>query len=114
MQVDATKIEAFVLQIHVMWDGLFQIAGYMTILGTLLGWTCLVGLFVIMTSIPIMGKITGKMFGMNRLMVKYTDERVKTVNEGEPNQFVSSRTTIIFFRLRIFLPVNQPYKGFCA
>jgi len=82
MQVDATKIEAFVLQIHVMWDGLFQIAGYMTILGTLLGWTCLIGLFVIMTSIPIMGKMTGKMFGMNRLMVKYTDERVKTVNEA--------------------------------
>ena len=82
MQVDATKIEAFVIQIHVLWDGLFQIAGYMTILGFLLGWTCLVGLLIIMTSIPIMGKITGKMFGMNRMMVKNTDERVKTVNEA--------------------------------
>ena len=29
-----------------------------------------------------MGKITGKMFGMNRSMVKYTDDRVKTVNEA--------------------------------
>lgn len=82
MQVDATKIEAFVLQIHVMWDGLFQISGYMVILGTLLGWTCLVGLLIIVFAIPIMGKITGKMYGLNRSMVKYTDDRVKTVNEG--------------------------------
>ncbi|KAL7515417.1 hypothetical protein ACHAXN_013106 [Cyclotella atomus] len=82
MQVDASKIEAFVLQIHVMWDGLFQISGYMVILGTLLGWTCLVGLLIIVFAIPIMGKITGKMYGLNRSMVKYTDDRVKTVNEG--------------------------------
>ena len=82
MQVDASKIEAFVLQIHVMWDGLFQIAGYMVILGTLLGWACLVGLLIIVFAIPIMGKVTGKMYGLNRSMVKYTDDRVKTVNEG--------------------------------
>jgi ATP-binding cassette subfamily C (CFTR/MRP) protein 1 len=82
MQVDASKIEAFVLQIHVMWDGLFQIAGYMAILGNLLGWTCLVGLLIIVCAIPVMGKITGKMYGMNRSMVKYTDDRVKTVNEA--------------------------------
>jgi len=82
MQVDATKIESFVLQIHVMWDGLFQIAGYMVILGTLLSWTCLVGLLIIVFAIPIMGKVTGKMYGLNRSMVKHTDDRVKTVNEG--------------------------------
>ena len=82
MQVDASKIEAFVLQVHTLWDGLFQIAGYMAILGTLLGWTCLIGLVIIMLAIPIMGKITGQMFGLNRSMVKYTDERVKTANEA--------------------------------
>ena len=82
MQVDASKIEAFVLQAHTLWDGLFQIAGYMAILGTLLGWTCLVGLVIILLAIPIMGKITGQMFGLNRSMVKYTDERVKTANEA--------------------------------
>lgn len=82
MQVDATKIEVFMLQLHTLWDGLFQIAGYMIILGYLLGWTCLVGLVVIALAIPVMGKITGKMFGLNRSMVKYTDERVKTANEA--------------------------------
>eukprot|EP00571_Detonula_confervacea_P003671 CAMPEP_0172317074 /NCGR_PEP_ID=MMETSP1058-20130122/30478_1 /TAXON_ID=83371 /ORGANISM="Detonula confervacea, Strain CCMP 353" /LENGTH=1393 /DNA_ID=CAMNT_0013031535 /DNA_START=1 /DNA_END=4182 /DNA_ORIENTATION=+ len=82
MQVDATKIEMFMLQIHTLWDGLFQIIGYMAILGFLLGWTCLVGLLLIIFAIPIMGKITGKMFGLNHSMVKYTDERVKTANEA--------------------------------
>lgn len=82
MQVDASKIEAFMLQLHVMWDGLFQITGYIVILGFLLGWTCLVGLAIIVLAIPVMGKITGKMFGLNRSMVKFTDERVKTVNEA--------------------------------
>ncbi len=82
MQVDASKIEAFMLQLHVMWDGLFQITGYIVILGFLLGWTCLVGLALIILAVPVMGKITGKMFGLNRSMVKYTDERVKTVNEA--------------------------------
>jgi ATP-binding cassette subfamily C (CFTR/MRP) protein 1 len=82
MQVDAAKIEAFMIQIHVLWDGLFQIAGYMVILGTLLGWTCIIGMLLIMTSIPMMGKITGKMFGLNRSMVKYSDQRVKAVNEA--------------------------------
>mmetsp|Transcript_35464 Transcript_35464/g.63920 ORF Transcript_35464/g.63920 Transcript_35464/m.63920 type:complete len:1391 (+) Transcript_35464:334-4506(+) len=82
MQIDASKIEAFMLQLHTLWDGLFQIAGYMVILGTLLGWTCLIGLLIILFAIPVMGKITGQMFGLNRSMVKYTDERVKTSNEA--------------------------------
>lgn len=82
MQVDATKVEMFMLQLHTLWDGLFQIAGYMTILGMLLGPSCLVGLLIIFLAIPVMGKITGRMFGYNRSMVKYTDERVKTENEA--------------------------------
>ena len=82
MQVDAAKIEAFIIQIHTLWDGLLQIFGYMIILGNLLGWPCIIGLLLIMSSIPMMGKITGKMFGFNRSMVKYSDQRVKTVNEA--------------------------------
>ena len=82
MQVDATKVEMFMLQLHTLWDGLFQIAGYMTILGTLLGWPCLVGLVIIIFAIPVLGKISGKMFAYNRAMVKHTDERVKTENEA--------------------------------
>jgi hypothetical protein len=82
MQVDASKIEAFIPQIHVLWDGIFQISGYMTILGFLLGWPCVIGLILMCCAGPVMGFIMGKLFGINRKMVKFTDERVKTVNEA--------------------------------
>jgi ABC-type multidrug transport system fused ATPase/permease subunit len=82
MQIDATKLEAFVPQIHVLWDGIFQITGYMIILGLLLGWPCIIGLILMCFAGPVMGIIMGKLFGINRTMVKFTDERVKTVNEA--------------------------------
>jgi len=82
MQVDATKLEMFVPQIHVLWDGLLQIAGYMTILGLLLGWPCLIGLIVMAAAGPVMGTIMSKLFGHTRRMVQYTDARVQTVNEA--------------------------------
>ncbi|KAI2497361.1 hypothetical protein MHU86_17126 [Fragilaria crotonensis] len=82
MQVDASKLEAFVPQIHVLWDGMFQIAGYMTILGFLLGWPCVIGLVLMCFAGPVMGIIMGKLFAINRSMVKFTDERVKVVNEA--------------------------------
>ena len=46
MQVDASKIELFVPQFHVLWDGAFQILGYMVILYSLIGWPCFAGLIV--------------------------------------------------------------------
>ena len=82
MQVDATKIEMFVPQCHVLWDGLLQILGYMTILYTLIGWPCFAGLLVMILAGPIQGVIMGKLFGLNRQMVQYTDNRVKTTNEA--------------------------------
>jgi hypothetical protein len=82
MQVDATKIEMFIPQVHVLWDGLFQITGYMAILYTLIGWPCFAGLFVMMMAGPIQGRIMRKLYEYNRHMVKFTDNRVKVTNEA--------------------------------
>lgn len=82
MQVDATKIEMFVPQIHVLWDGLLQIIGYMTILYTLIGWPCFAGLVVMVLAGPLQGVIMKKLFSQNRELVKFTDSRVKTTNEA--------------------------------
>jgi len=82
MQVDATKMEMMVPQAHVLWDGLVQITGYMAILYTLIGWPCFAGLVVMIMAGPIQGVIMGKLFGLNRQMVQYTDGRVKTTNEA--------------------------------
>ena len=82
MQVDATKIEMFVPQFHVLWDGLLQIFGYMTILYLQIGWPCFIGLIVIVFAAPVQGFIMKKLFGQNKSMAKFTDDRVKTTNEA--------------------------------
>jgi ABC-type multidrug transport system fused ATPase/permease subunit len=82
MQVDASKIESFIPQVHVLWDGLLQICGYMVILYTLIGWPCFVGLVMIVASIPIQGMATNKQFQHNHDKAKLTDARVKTTNEA--------------------------------
>jgi ABC-type multidrug transport system fused ATPase/permease subunit len=82
MQVDASKIEVFIPQIHVLWDGMFQIIGYMSILYTLIGPSCFAGLAVMILAGPVQGVVMKKLFGMNRLMVKHTDARVESINEA--------------------------------
>jgi ATP-binding cassette, subfamily C (CFTR/MRP), member 1 len=82
MQVDASKIEAFLPQFHVLWDGIVQITGYITILYFLIGWPCFVGLGVMIAAIPLQGIVLSKLFGLNRKLVVFTDARVKTTNEA--------------------------------
>ena len=72
----------FIPQVHVLWDGLLQITGYMVILYTLIGWPCFAGLLIMMAAGPVQGVIMKKLFGLNRQMVAFTDARVKTTNEA--------------------------------
>jgi len=82
MQVDASKIESFIPQVHVLWDGMFQILGYMTILYTLIGWPCFAGLVIMIFAGPVQGVVMKNLFGLNRKMVKHTDARVEATNEA--------------------------------
>jgi hypothetical protein len=82
MQVDATKIEMMVPQLHVLWDGILQIVGYMAILYTLIGWPCFAGLVVMVAAGPLQGVIMKRLFGLNHQLAKFTDTRVKTTNEA--------------------------------
>lgn len=82
LQIDAEKIELFMPQVNVLWDGVFQIIGYMVILYTLIGWPCFVGLVVMVIAGPIQGMIMKRLFALNNQMVKYADARVKTTNEA--------------------------------
>ena len=82
MQIDAAKIEMFIPQIHVLWDGMFQVIGYIAVLYLLIGWSSLIGMAVLLATGPLQGIIMKKLFGINRGMVKHTDQRVKTTNEA--------------------------------
>jgi len=82
MQIDATKIELFIPQCHVLWDGLIQVIGYMVVLYFLIGWSCFVGLALMVVATPVQAVVMMKLFGLNRLLSKWTDSRVKTINEA--------------------------------
>jgi ABC-type multidrug transport system fused ATPase/permease subunit len=61
---------------------MLQITGYMVILYTLIGWPCFAGLVLMILAGPVQGVIMKRLFGLNRAMVQYTDDRVKTTNEA--------------------------------
>lgn len=82
MQIDAAKIELFLASAHSLWDGIMQIIGYTLILFWVIGWSAFVGLAFMLTMIPIQGYVMKTMLGIDRRVVKVTDERVKKVNEA--------------------------------
>jgi hypothetical protein len=81
MQIDATKIEGFTTQLHVIWDGAYQITGYVSILLFFIGWPALVGVVFMIVAMPVQKNIMMKQYMRNRAMVKDTDSRVKITNE---------------------------------
>jgi ABC-type bacteriocin/lantibiotic exporter with double-glycine peptidase domain len=81
MQLDSAKLEMFMTQVHSLWDGIFQIIGYMVILYVYIGPAAFVGLAVMVVAIPVMGKVMMSLQRLNRAVVKFTDERVKVTNE---------------------------------
>ena len=71
MQLDSEKLEQFSLQLHVCWDGLYQISGYIGLLIYYIGPTALLGLLTMFLLIPLQGIVMKKLFGYQRRMVKH-------------------------------------------
>tara|TARA_B100000768_G_scaffold176924_1_gene190406 strand:+ start:91 stop:1236 length:1146 start_codon:yes stop_codon:yes gene_type:complete len=82
MQVDATKLEMFTGQFHVLWDGLYQIAGYCAMLGVMIGWPTALGVIVMVLSIPVQLKIMNMTGRGEGRAAHHADGRVKSVNEA--------------------------------
>ena len=81
MQIDASKMENFTTQLHVIWDGAYQICGYICILLFFIGWPALVGVVFMIIAMPVQKEIMTRLYMRNRAMVKDTDSRVKITNE---------------------------------
>ena len=82
MQIDATKLEMFLLQFHVLWDGPVQVAGYIVILFAYIGWPTFIGVVIMVLSLPIQIKIMKATQRIEGRTARATDVRVKTVNEA--------------------------------
>lgn len=81
MQLDATRLEAIALQLHVSWDGLFQIVTNMVLLGFYIGPAALAGLATMLLLIPLNFMSMISMGKWRRMISKENDTRVKITNE---------------------------------
>jgi ATP-binding cassette subfamily C (CFTR/MRP) protein 1 len=82
MQVDANRLDTFCMQFHVVWDGLYQIAGYMVLLGIYIGPSALAGLAIMVLLIPLNFATMVNMGRIRRKAVKHNDQRIKVTNEA--------------------------------
>lgn len=81
MQVDASRLEAVCQQLHVTWDGLYQIVTNMILLGIYIGPSALAGLATMLLLIPLNFLSMTRMGRLRRAISKENDSRVKIINE---------------------------------
>jgi ATP-binding cassette subfamily C (CFTR/MRP) protein 1 len=82
MQQDASKLDGMCMQFHVIWDGLYQICGYMALLLYYIGPAALAGMLVMIILIPINIVMMVTMAKYRRAIVKHNDSRIKITNEA--------------------------------
>ena len=68
MQIDASKMEGFVTNLHVIWDGMYQITGYVIILVVYIGWPALVGVLFMIIAMPVQKEIMMKQYMVQKLL----------------------------------------------
>lgn len=82
MSVDAGRIEGAASCLHYMWSGPSIILITLLILCSILSWFALIGLALLIIFIPIQNKIFSKMSKYRQLATKYSDERIKKMQEA--------------------------------
>lgn len=82
MSVDAGRIEGAASCLHYMWSGPSIILVTLFILFRILGWFALIGLGLLIVFIPIQNKIFARMSKYRSLATKYSDERIKKMQEA--------------------------------
>ena len=81
LESDATALENTALQIHTVWDGLLQIAIYITLLTHYLGKSVFLGLMVLLATIPTNFLTLRKLNALRKQELICKDQRTKKINE---------------------------------
>ena len=81
MQLDAQRLDTMCMQLHVTWDGAWQIIGNMVLLGIYIGPSALAGLGTMLLLIPANLYFMRVMGAHRRKIVVENDKRVKVTNE---------------------------------
>jgi ABC-type multidrug transport system fused ATPase/permease subunit len=82
MQLDAQRVGDLMLFINVLWSGILQTVGYMTLLYFYIGWASLGGFAVMVILIPLQKAFFQMISKLRREQMKLTDRRVKLQNEA--------------------------------
>ncbi|KAA0153767.1 hypothetical protein FNF28_06903 [Cafeteria roenbergensis] len=82
MNVDAERFNQVVPQLHVIWDGIYQILGYMTLLTVYIGASSFAGLGTMLLLIPVNVIIHGRLTKLRGSITTLTDARVHATNEA--------------------------------
>ena len=82
MQIDAQRLESFVLVSISLWDGIFQIVGYVIIIYFFLGDATFVGLAIMFVAMVLQGITVFFLAFALRRVAKFTDQRLKCTNEA--------------------------------
>jgi ATP-binding cassette, subfamily C (CFTR/MRP), member 1 len=82
MNVDAERFNQVMTQLHITWDGIYQIVGYMVLLTVYIGPASFAGLGSMLFLIPINAFLYGKLNVVRRTISKLTDRRVEATNEA--------------------------------
>ena len=81
MQIDATRLDALMLQLHSVWDSFYQILGYLALLAFYVGPSCLAGLLTMLCVMPAQAYLMVVLSRYRRAISKATDQRIKVTNE---------------------------------
>jgi len=81
MQLDASRLDSMCMQVHVIWDGAYQILGYMVLLYVYVGPASFAGLGAMLLLIPLNGLTMSSMGALRRRITVHNDNRIKVTNE---------------------------------
>jgi len=81
MSTDTAKVDLFCGYMHFIWSGMEQVAVAIALLIRAIGPPALAGLGVVIIMIPFQGMVIRHLQQLRKATVKYTDRRVKLMNE---------------------------------
>ena len=81
MQLDTNRMEQVAGSIHTLWDGLFQVIGYTSLLLYYLGPSVFAGIAAMLVIIPFNAFFLKRLSDLRAANLKMTDQRVKLTNE---------------------------------
>eukprot|EP00197_Chlamydomonas_leiostraca_P002886 CAMPEP_0202857580 /NCGR_PEP_ID=MMETSP1391-20130828/470_1 /ASSEMBLY_ACC=CAM_ASM_000867 /TAXON_ID=1034604 /ORGANISM="Chlamydomonas leiostraca, Strain SAG 11-49" /LENGTH=1463 /DNA_ID=CAMNT_0049536397 /DNA_START=117 /DNA_END=4508 /DNA_ORIENTATION=- len=104
MSNDAQKLQDATMAIHAMWGSPCYIVAILVLLWYQVGWAMFVGLGIMLTIVPLTGMLAGKLGGLRREIMQWTDKRV-----GYMNEVISGMQMIKFYAWEV--PFTDAVQG---